>query len=115
MYTGVLATCMSVYLVQAWYPLRSEEGVESPGTGRQGASAGSQGKKKNNKKQNVIEERLLLRCYYGNTGFLTFILPDERIKDESRDCLIYSHGTSMKEGESGISCFYLYLRKYKSE
>lgn len=62
MYTGVLATCFSMHFVYAWYPLRSEEGVGSPGTGLEGASVGNQEKK------NVREEQLLLRCYCGNNG-----------------------------------------------
>lgn len=45
MYTGVLATCFSMHFVYAWYPLRSEDGVGSPGTGLQGASVGNQEKK----------------------------------------------------------------------
>lgn len=96
--------------MHVWYPLRSEEGIGSPGIGLQGAAAGSQG---NNR---MLERNNFYYCVTVATlGFLTFILPDERIKDESRGHLIYSHGTSVKEGEPGISCFYLYLRKYKSE
>lgn len=33
MYMGYLPTCVSVYYLCAWCPQRTEEGMESPGTG----------------------------------------------------------------------------------
>lgn len=76
-----------------WYPLRSKR-MSDP---RNKAVGSLCWKPEEKKRENVRRNDFYCGVTVAIIGFLIFVLPVKRIKDEPRDHFNYSQGTSMKE------------------